>query len=114
MSDTNHPDNIFPQGPSNLDPQAISNEIANARYAIGLSAGGLALGSTLMVTEVVPTFVEAASNSDISSMLEYGTVGAFVVGVSALAIANIRAYGGRLRQARYNQRFSQIADDNEI
>ncbi|HSH56079.1 MAG TPA: hypothetical protein VK983_04615, partial [Candidatus Limnocylindrales bacterium] len=77
MSNPNHPENIFPQGPSSLDPEAISNEITNARYAIGISAGGLALGSALIVTEIVPTFAEAASNSDFSTMFEYGTDGAF-------------------------------------
>lgn len=109
-----NPDNVLPCGPLDLSPEAINNEISGDRYAIGVSAVGLAVSVTLGVTEVIPNIVHAIETNDLGELVNYSTLGALVCGFSFIAISNIRSYRARLKQAMFNRQLYKIAEDNGL
>ena len=114
MNNPNQSENIFPNKPSDFDPNTNTAELANARYAVGLSAGVLALASSLSVFSLAPTALDAHRAGEISLVVENAGTMAILAGMSYICIKNIQAYGVRWKQALVNKQLLQIEKENGL
>lgn len=114
MTGAFHPENILPDGPTNLDPTSIIDELASDRYAVTFSVGVIALSGVLGISAIGPDFAEAVQHSDVVNAVSNGIVAGFLASLMVISARNIRAYGQRWTQARYNQRLNEIAAANNM
>lgn len=114
MSADYHPENVFKDRSSALDPKAIHEELISDGYAVALNAGALALTGSLDIFDAIPNLIGAIGQSDAGNIAQYSFGTAFTSAMVVLAIKNIAGYSGRWRQARYNQKFNSLVEQSNL
>lgn len=114
MNNYSHPENLFPDSPWHLNQRSVSSELAYGKYMTIFNAGVVALVASFEVFDLLPMFVSAIQESRANDIAGSGFSLAVVSGLAAISVGTFRESRRRWVQARFNQRFLEIATSSDI
>jgi len=106
-----HPENIFSDRPTTLDPDSINFDISRFKLALTLNTILVAV-PTVVTLSLVPRLVETAQHSDVGGFVINAIGTAITASLGIQSMKNILNVRKKLEQANYNQRLNEIADAN--